>query len=76
MSAIKEPQFCIVMRPAKTRVVGAEVVVKEALHEGQARLLAIRCNNVHKHTNFWAMHHNDCLSMPRDKFFKMPEVTL
>lgn len=68
---MKEPQFCIVMRKARdSSTLG--VVIKETLFEGQARLLAIRCNNAHKHTNFWAMHHNDCLNMPRDKFFKMP----
>lgn len=73
MSAIKEPQFCIVMQTTKTSVKSAGTVIKETLHEGQAKLLAIRCNNAHKDSNFWAMHHDDCLNMPRDKFFQMPE---
>lgn len=72
---MKEPQHCIVMREARDTT-GMGVVVKENLHEGQARLLAIRCSNADKNTNFWAMHHNDCLNMPRDKFFTIPEATL
>jgi len=75
MSAIKEPQFCIVMRKARdSSTLG--VVVKETLFAGQARLLAERCGNADKDASFWVLHHNECINLIRDKFYVIPEATL